>query len=502
MFRPSSLFTPGCILPAGKELRIFGDAAEGSVITAVLTGHDGAVLTQGAADTVNGRFLCLLPAVAEPQTDCILTLSDGTDVFTIDGVAVGLLFLAGGQSNMELALWNADGGRDLVAAHDDPDLRYFNVPRMSVENTEADTAMANARWSSIKPGTGGDMSGVGYFFARKLRRALNIPVGIIDCYWGGTSVTAWMDETCLRRTAEGARYLDDYAALAGDKTLDQWQAEEDAFQQEMSDWNGKVDALRTAHPGIAWADIEAAAGKCPWHPPVGPGSPYRPGGLAQTMLSRIVPVSLTAMLYYQGEEDAGKTALYDQLLCGMITYWRELFMDMQLPFLNMQLPMYAEQDQPEDGLWPALRLAQQKAADLSANSRLACIIDCGELGNIHPTDKLTPGERLADEYLAFTGDVDAAQRCCPRVLSRSVYGDRIRLTADMPLRSCDEPALFEIAGTDGIWHTARAVIDSTMIDLSCADVPRPVSARYAWASYAVVNVFGENGAPLRPFAII
>lgn len=503
MFRPASLFGAHCVLPMCRELRIFGEADDGALVRVTLRDADGDVLTCGETEAADGRFLCLLPAVGEAAEGCTLTITCESETIEAADAAVGLVFLAGGQSNMELSLWNADEGQAIIADHEDAGLRYFNVPQKAVWNDAAIEAERAAHWQPIVPHAGADMSAAAYFFAAKLRRCLRVPVGVIDCYWGGTSVTAWMDEECLRRTAEGTRYLTEYAELVGDKTLAQWQVEEDAFEHDMEVWNGKVAELRASDPAMAWDEIERQAGKCPWNPPVGWGSQYRPAGLCETMIKRVAPAALSAMLYYQGEEDTFRTACYDILLTSMVTRWRELFMDTTLPFLNMQLPMFIEKDQPETYQWPALRQAQQKADDLMANSRLTCLIDCGEYNNIHPTDKRTPGERLADEYLAMLGDDEAEARLCPRAVAKAVLPGKVVVTVDKPIHLVKGPAdLFELAGRDGVFKPAKVrIVEGTRIELAAEGVERPVSARYAWVSYAKVHVFGESGAPLRPFLL-
>ena len=87
-----------------------------------------------------------------------------------------------------------------------------------------------------------------------------------------------MDKEALEATAEGQRYITRYREQGGDKPFDQWRQEEDAFWVEMNAWNAHVAQLKKDNPGISWPEINKAVGPCPWHPPVGPGSPYRPGG--------------------------------------------------------------------------------------------------------------------------------------------------------------------------------------------------------------------------------
>ena len=504
MFKPAPLFGAHCILPMGRELRVFGEADDGAQVRVSLRDAGGTELTCGRTAAADGRFLCILPAVDDAQTGCTLNMTCGNESFAAKDVAVGLLFLAGGQSNMELALWNADEGQTLIRSHEDTELRYFNVPKCAIRDEAAIAQEEVSHWETIRPDVGGDMSAVAYFFACRLRSLLKLPVGIIDCYWGGTSITCWMDEEALARTAEGTRYVSDWETASGGKTMEQFRAEWDAFQAEMDEWNDKCAKLREQEPGIAFERIIELAGYCPWHPPIGPGSPYRPAGMYHTMLERVAPAALTAILYYQGEEDAGKTTVYDQLLIQLVLRWRELFRAMDVPFVNMQLPMWIDRGVTDDGTWARTRMAQEKAHRMIGSSALCCIIDCGELDNIHPTDKRTPGERLADEWLALCCDAEAEARLSPAVIARRPLPGRLLLTTDKPIRLVNgEADLFEAAGQDGSFVPAKArLLDARTIELTADGVAMPVYARYAYVAFAKVHVFGENGAPLRPFCLM
>lgn len=497
MFKPAPIFGDSCVLARGRELRVFGAAEAGETVSAVLSDARGQVLSEGWCLAREGRFELCLPAVDEAQTGCTLTLTCAGETRTAHGVAIGLVFLAGGQSNMELELQNADEGTVLPGKHDDPLVRYFNVPKSALWNEDAQCAEDASHWESIRPGTGRDMSAVAYFFAMKLRRALNVPIGVIDCYWGGTSVTAWMDREALLRTTEGKRYLDEWAERAGDKTMEQFRAEWKAFEEGCADWDRRAGELRAQHPEYSQQQINQVMGPYPWHPPAGPGSPYRPGGLCETMLKRVAPYTLSAMLYYQGEDDAPRTLQYDQLLVQLVMRWRELFRGEDVPFLNMQLPMWIDAGAEDDGTWARVRMAQRRAQRLIARSELCCIIDCGEYNNIHPTDKRTPGERLADLYLRHIG---LAAPVCPMAVRKATRGSSLTVTLSAPVRCTgDKPLLFEVAGEDGQYVPAEAELRGTELVLTADAVQHPVAARYAHVAFAHVNVFGENGLPLEPF---
>ena len=490
MFKVSPLFGDHAILPIGKELRIFGTADEGEVIRATLTAADGVVTGEGESTARAGCFLIHLPP-QKMNGPLTLTLTSDSAEFTATDLQVGLVFMAGGQSNMEWGLWNAEGGQEIIKTHDDADLRYFNVPRVSVLDEAGLAAHDAAHWQQIAPHVGGDMSAVAYFFAREVRRELGIPVGIVGCNWGGTSILSWMDEAALNRCGPAMKAAEDYESKYGEIPLDEWQRKQDAFQHDMDVWNGKVAKIKETNPNIEWVELEKQAGVCPWNPPPGPGSPYRPGQLHRTMVDKIVPVALNGILFYQGETDAGRPDEYGDMLITLVTRWRELFGDAELPFYNVQLPMHIDAGAQDDGSWARLRQAQEKAWKALRNSYLAVMLDAGEYGNIHPVDKLTPGTRLAQLFL---GDDET-----PRAVAKSTQGGILTVELTHPVHG--EPDLFEVAGEDGAYVAAHAELDGCCIRLSAEGVAHPVKARYAWVNYAKVHVFGESGLPLAPFAL-
>lgn len=489
MFKVSPLFGDHAILPIGKEVRIFGTAEDGEVLRARLVDGDGNVTGEGCTTARDGRFLIHLP----PQKKAPLTLTVASDTaeYTASDLQVGYLFMAGGQSNMEWSLWNAQGGQEIIKTHNDPDLRYFNVPRVSVLDEKAQAEHAAAHWQKIEPHQGSDMSGVAYFFAREVRAKTGLPVGIIGCNWGGTSILSWMDEVALNSCVPAMQAAADYESKYGDIPLDVWQEQQNAFQRDMDAWNAKVADVKAANPGIAWAEVEKQAGVCPWNPPPGPGSPYRPGQLARTMVESIVPAALTGILFYQGESDVERAEVYGDLLITLVVRWRELFCDLDLPFCNVQLPMFIDAGAADDRRWGILRQQQEKAWRSLRNSYLAVMADGGEYGNIHPVDKVTPGMRLARLFLGADET--------PRAIGKSTCGHVLTVRLDCPVHG--EPTLFEIAGEDGAYVPAQAAVEGCSIRLWEESVPCPVKARYAFVNWGKVQMFGESGLPLAPFVL-
>ena len=216
------------------------------------------------------------------------------------------------------------------------------------------------------------------------------------------------------------------------------------------------------------------------------------------MVREIVPVTLTGILFYQGEEDADKTDHYDVLFSLLILTWRKLFMDEALPFLFVQLPMWVDLNGIDTFRWPLLRKAQATVRDTVPGTGMICLLDQGEFGNIHPTAKRPVGERLADlagVMLYGKGEIS------PRALDLTPQGDTLIIHLSAPVRLRGESAaLLEIAGADGCYVPAQAEVLGDRLLLHAASVKQPLHARYAWTDYAAqVPFFGENGLPLEPF---
>ena len=269
----------------------------------------------------------------------------------------------------------------------------------------------------------------------------------------------------------------------------------------MNEWNGKVARLKETRPDVTWPEINEICGACPWNPPVVAGSPFRPAGLGETMTKRVAPAMLTGIIYYQGEEDAWRTEHYEVLLASYIQRMRELFGDDELPFLNVQLPIFINATDKEDNRqWGLLRHAQELVYKQVRHTGLACIIDSGEFDNIHPTDKRTPGERLYEQALRVVYGLPGEKS--PMATGKYTVGNVLTVTLDAPVRVTREgDVCAEVAGMDGVWHKAVAVAEGKLLHLASEEVAEPVYARYAYYNWCKVRIFGKNGLPLAPFVL-
>jgi sialate O-acetylesterase len=561
----ASVFASHMVLQRNKPIAVFGaltaDCA-GMEVSAEIRDIDGSDIAKAHAYAAQepkdgfARWHIMLPAQQEggPYT---LRVAAGNDWIEYHDVLIGEVWLASGQSNMELELRNSENAEEVLDNCADPLLRFYNVPKTGVINRDAENA---AGWVESSPENSGSMSAVAYYFAHKLREELDpdLPIGIIDCYIGGTSISCWMSENALESGEAGRGYLERFNKAIEGKTTAQFELEMTQWEHSVDAWNANIEAARQADPDITWETLSQQYGECPWPPPMTPTSQWRPSGPFHAMLERVTPYSLAGFLWYQGEEDEKYCDSYREMLGMLIGEWRAMWSS-NLPFLIVQLPQYGDRSSagmPDPMLWPTLREAQWDASQTIDNVYAICTIDCGEFDNIHPVDKRTPGERLGECALRHVYGLDDVPVHGPTVLGFRVGDDgRVRLffryahglhfegttpgcyddefVRDLPLlvRLPDRSG-FELAGSDGVFHPATAaifvdcdiddlvnsrinVVDYNAtefgipinsrsigtITLASPDVPKPVSLRYAWRSWGSAPLFNCDDLPAQPFRL-
>ncbi len=500
MLKSAAVFSDHMVLQCMKPIPVWGWAGAEKEVTAQL-GED--TVTVRADRT--GYFMAVLPprSVGRGYT---LTLSSENETIRFTDVAIGEVWYAGGQSNMELMLAESWEGERAVAESGCEDIRFYMTPKCAVTGPELEEAEAASAWQVCGPETSGVMSAVAYYFARHLHAARKVPVGILCCAWGGTSISCWMSENQLQKTAAGMRYLENYAALVGDKTDAEYAAEMEAYWADWNAWNDRVQARRRREPGVTWEVLNEECGLCPWPQPAGRQSPFRPAGLYSTMTERICPYSIRGFLYYQGEEDESRYADYDWMVYSLITEWRGAWGGRALPFLFVQLPMYTAKAEWEAGIddrhWAMLRDQQMKTASTIRHTGLAVLTDCGEFDNIHPLDKETVGRRLALQARAkvYGEDICADAPVMDKVTfagGRAIV--RFRHTGGCLKAAGEKIQGFELAGSDCIFHPAKGQIETDTVVLTADGVQDPLYVRYAWHNYCRANLFGCTGLPAAPF---
>ncbi len=496
MVKPASIFKDHMVVQRGKAIKVFGTGTPGEEIRVSLSESRG----NTTVDQDGSWFVSLRPLPAGEGLE--LSVSCQGETIVIHDVAVGEVWLDGGQSNMELPLRDSENGAEVCQTYRGSRIRFYQVPKCAVmDAAQAEQAEA-ASWKIADAANVGDLSAVAFYFACQLAERQNCVIGMIDCYWGGTSIACWMSREQLCKLSAGKQVLAEYAALVGDKTDEQYDLEMAEYEKELQDWEKRVAAMQQKHPEATWREVCNVCGRFPWPQPAGWKSPYRPNGLYETMISPIAPYTLRGFLYYQGEEDVQRYACYSDLMQLLVKQWRRDWDDWELPLLFVQLPMFLEEGQEDDKSWAQQRQQQLIASKMIQNTGMVCLADCGEYDNIHPLDKKTPGERLA--RLAQQMVYEKKGTITPTADQMFAEEESLYLTFNdaeqgLILRDAGRNA-FEIAGKDGCFVPAQVTLAAdNMLRADNPAVPQPRALRYAWYNYGEAILFTRDGLAVSPF---
>ena len=245
------------------------------------------------------------------------------------------------------------------------------------------------------------------------------------------------------------------------------------------------------------------------------------------MISSLIPATLAGVIWYQGEQDTGRSRQdYFAILKALIEDWRARW-DIELPIVICQLPSFGpKQDSPGESPWAEIRQAQFDIRRLPRTA-VVVLIDLGEL-DVHPPDKKPVGQRVAQTALGafygerepWSGPVFASMKRdgAQLLLAFTSIGDG--LTA-LPLPDTYQPTFmasekvplvrhnprgeiegFAVRAADEKWKWAEARIENNVVVVHATNVLEPVAVRYAWANNPTCNLANSTGLPAAPFEAI
>ncbi len=400
----------------------------------------------------------------------------GANTLTLEDVLVGDVWIAGGQSNMEFEMRKAS-----TAAADLPKAANPRIRLMIVDKAFSDyprTDLTGSSWTASTPESAKEFSAVAWYFAREIEQREHVPVGVIDSTWGGTVAEAW---TRLSALGEDAALAPVFSARGHMTDREATAQLEDKVRANLIN-----EARAQGKPEPQF----------PWHPSL---VMWGPSMLYNAMIAPLTPFPIRGVIWYQGESNSAleRNPLYERIFRTLIEDWRRQWQIGDFPFLYVQLANFKSGPAEE---YHQIREAQRRTLALR-NTAMAVTIDIGNPNDVHPTDKLTVGQRLSLAARAITyGEV--IEYSGPLFRQVTPEGNQLRVWFDhasgLQAKGGDLTG-FEVAGMDGQFAPAQATIDGNTIVLTSATVPAPVSARYGWANSPECHLYNTAGLPASPF---
>lgn len=465
-------------------VHVWGLASAGEEISVSFRGESRSTT---AGD--NGRWsLCLAPGAAGGPFSMSVKGTAGPaspqsasqpQTITLDDVLVGDVWVASGQSNMEFAMHQAETAATDLPQAGNPNIRLLIVKKKAVDYPQDDLETdVWSGWTASTPETAKDFSAVAWYFARDIEQREHVPIGVIDSTWGGTVVESWTRMAALGADAALAPLFVSWGHMT--------EREEDEHLRYNAEQRQRDEAKAAGKP----------APQFPWHPQL---DSWGPGMLWNGMIAPLTPFPIRGVIWYQGESNSRleRWPLYNRIFSTMITDWRHQWGVGDFPFLFVQISAF-KSNETED--WAELRQQQVETLALR-NTAMAVTIDIGNPDNVHPTDKVDVGMRLARAARALTYG-ESVEYQGPTFRQATPEGTSIRAWFDHAKGLTAKGGTvtgIEVAGADGKFVAATATIEGNTIVASSPGVKEPRYIRYGWANSPPCNLFNAENLPASPF---
>ncbi|MHC4503530.1 MAG: sialate O-acetylesterase, partial [Planctomycetota bacterium] len=338
------------VMQRKSEVRFWGRADAGEKVSVRCDWLARPVRTTAAAD--GGWQVAIRTQKAGGPHKITVT---GRNTIVLEDILFGEVWLASGQSNMEMPIRpvsrpysGVHNWKQVLATADHPEIRLFHVGQFSSKEPLDDVQIGGSQfgaprsdrvWKACSAESVARFSAVAYFFARELHNQLKVPIGIIDSSWGASAAEEWTPA-------------------------------------------GGLKALGYTRELKRIADAPQNDGK------------RMPSRLYNGMIHPIARYRINGAIWYQGESNGGAAGKYTALLTEMLSRWRKAF-DHEFSFYIAQLACFrGPADNPDKVGWGPIREAQSDMLEVPKTG-LVVTTDIGDPRDIHPKNKYDVGRRLA-----------------------------------------------------------------------------------------------------------
>ena len=451
----ASIFTDNMVLQQESFVPIWGKASKGTIVT-VFTSWNRKNYTATADNRGQWRVKVQTPKASFTSYEVKIS---GKETILLKDVLIGDVWLTSGQSNMSMPLKGyfcqpVKGSNEEIINSGDKKITFINIPGMAAY-TPIDTF--SAVWNKASIETAANCSAVAWFFAAKVQKHINIPIGIINASYGGSIVEAWMKRDICKQFK--------------DINLPE-------ESNETSPWIGNVPTV-----------------------------------LYNGMINPIAGYNIKGMLWYQGESNIfSDVRQYASWVAAMVDDWRRTWDCGEFPFYFAQITPFDYLTWNIDWFvpqWPEvsayIREQQVKSQDLIPNSAMSVNLDLGHETQVHPSRKNEVGNRLALLALSKTYGIKGFEAESPEYDHMEVEGEKaiIHFKKQFNGLTSFEKKLehFEMASANKISQKDEEYIDEGKgtIVVTCKLVKEPKAVRYAFKNWVVGDLYGTGGLPVSSF---
>lgn len=476
-----SFYADNMIFKQNEIATLSGTANAGSDIECRLLDKNLNVVASGSAKASPDSTFEVEFAAPDGSFDEyeIAVSADGEEFARLKGVLFGELWLASGQSNMQYSLdccstWSKEVDKGYTSKYirfmygpDFPDLYEkgsVNIPDCGQDD------YYGCEWIKGDSADVAKVSAVAYYFAEELFSRLNVPIGVLCVYLGGSPIRSWISRQTLESSADAMSILKEHKQYISSK---KWNPTKQTYSDIGSNYNVKIYPLRR----------------------------FR----------------LSGMVWYQGETDLLTNYTYGQYgtMFDLMQdeYTRTFsYSSGKLPIVFTQLACYNYRTDKRDLQSFNAEYAdiQKKSADTRAVTSISDVpLDFVlDWGSIHPSVKEPVGKRLG--YSA-AGLVYNKNNTYTAPYYESVTTDGkymyVKLTnvGDALVSDSDVLHDFAICGADGVYYSANAeIVSKDTVMVYNDNIEQPKSVTYAFSQVnnrasLYSSVDGEKIMPVSPF---
>ena len=448
----SPMFTGNMVLQREKAVPVWGWAKPASVVAVTFAGNT----VKAKADKKGCWSAKLKPMKANKQPQTMTIEGDG-EKKVLNDVLVGEVWFCSGQSNMEFTVGQTKGiiGGALMPKHIDPEklpiIRHIKIKHKQAKTPERKTE-SEGGWKVCNKKNVAHFTAVGFFFAERLVKEIDVPVGLVNANWGGCKIEPWIP-------VEGY----------------------DVMKSSDEKWTSE-------------------------------GYSEMYNGMAAT----VIPYAIRGTIWYQGESNIHEGEVYFYKMKALIESWRKVWKQGDFPFYFCQLASYGNWTSPKGGDgWAQPREAQRQALAIK-NTGMAVLCDIGNKKDVHPKNKFDAGNRLAlwalaKDYgkkdLVYSGPLyKSVEFKDGKAIVSFDHAKGLKAAKKKSPQDMGDPAPagklrgFSIAGPNKKFHWADAKIEGDKVIVSSGRVKNPAAVRYIFnTTVHQGNLYNGANLPASPF---